>query len=158
MNVLILSLLAVLSADGTQSPRFKMPAGNPSRINACTFLTRDLVAKFVTVDDKKKLDLPPEETAVGNGSHCDYAGIGLGINSLADAARMRKSPPKDWVPVSGVGDAAYFHHVQNALAELMVWSGPHVFGVLLNVPVGGQAEQLKPKMIELANLIIPKLK
>lgn len=158
MNLLAVSLLTLVSAGGTQSAPYRIPAGNPARINACTFLTRDLVAKFATVDDKKKLDLPPEEIPVGNGSHCEYAGIGLGINSLPSADRMRKSPPKDWVAVSGVGDAAYFYSVQNALAQLAVWSGSHNFGILMNVPVGGKAEQLKPKMIELANLIIPKLK
>jgi hypothetical protein len=41
---------------------------------------------------------------------------------------------------------------------LAVWSGTHHFGILMEVPVGGTAEQLKPNMIQLANLVIPHLK
>ena len=71
---------------------------------------------------------------------------------------MRKSPGSGWVPVTGVGDAAFFHNVQNALAELFVWSGSHHFGILIDVPAGSAAEQLKPHMIEVANRIVPKLR
>jgi len=74
------------------------------------------------------------------------------------ADRMRKAPAPDWVPIGGVGDTAYFHNVQNALAEMFVWSGSRHFGILIEVPAGSTSEQLKPTMIQVANLIIPKLK
>ena len=115
INVLILSVLAVVSADG-RSLRDQKPAGNPPRINACTILTPDIVAKFTTAV-KTTVESKPTETPVGvNGSFCDYGGIGLQIDPFAtvSADRMRKSPTKDWVPVSGVGDTAYFHNVKNA--------------------------------------------
>ena len=93
-----------------------------------------------------------------NGSQCDIGGLILQIDPFAGADQMRKSPRKDWVPVSGAGETAYFHAVQNFVAELIVWSGPRHFGILMDVPAGGTAEQIKPKLIELANAIIPKLK
>jgi len=51
-----------------------------------------------------------------------------------------------------------FHNVQNALAELFVWSGSHHFGILIEVPDGSTAEQLKPHMIQVAKQIAPKLR
>ena len=158
MNVLILSLLAVMSTATPSSGQ--KPAGNPARINACTILTPDMAAKFAAAT-KTKVKSPPTEGPVGvNGSQCDYGGVGLHVEPLSTvgADRMRKSPGTDWVPVTGVGDTAYFHNVKNALAEMVVWSGSRHFGILIDVPAGSTSEQLKPKMIELANQIVPKLK
>lgn len=157
MNAVTLSVLVLVSASGATSPDQK-PAGNPARINACAVLTRDVAARVVT--DKAALDGRPVETPAGSsGSQCEYAGIILQINPFAaSAARMRKSPEKDWVPLGGVGDTAYFHHVKDVVAELIVWTGPHHFGVLMDVPAGSTAEKMKPTLVQLANLIIPKLK
>lgn len=160
MTVLILSLLAVVSAADAPSSSAQKAAGNPPRINACTVLTPDVVAQFTTAT-RTKMKTPPTETPVGvNGSQCDYGGIGLQIDPFAtvSADRMRKAPAPDWVPIRGVGDTAYFHNVQNALAEMFVWSGSRHFGILIEVPAGSTSEQLKPTMIQVANLIIPKLK
>ena len=161
MNVLMLSsLLAVVIAVGATPASDQKPAGRPTRIGACTLLTQDVVVKVTTPAAKTKANTPPVETPVGvNGSQCAYdGGVVVQIDPFAGADRMRKSPEKDWVLVSGVGETAYFHNVRNFMAELIVWSGSHHFGVLMDVPAGGTAEQIKPALIELANLIIPKLK
>jgi hypothetical protein len=156
MSVLIFSLLAVASVAGA-APAPDQPAGNPMRINACTLLTRDVVDKVKVA--KTVVTIPPEEKPAGaKGSYCDYGGVGLQIDPFAGADQIRKSPQKDWVPVSGVGDTAYFKNVQNVFAELIVWSGSHHFAIQMEVPVGATAEQLKPNTIQLAHLIIPKLK
>jgi len=159
MNVPILSLLLAVSAAATPSPSHQKPAGNRARINACTVLTRDLVDKVTTSASKPVPSKPPTETPAGlNGSYCDYGSIGLQIDPFSGADQMRKSPPKSWMPVSGVGDAAYINNVSDVFAELMAWSGSHHFAIQMEVPAGGTAEALKPNLIQLANLIIPKLK
>lgn len=157
MHVLILSLLALVSVVDAPPSSDQNPAGNATRIDACTLLTRDVVDKVRVA--RTAVKTPPEESPVGlNGSYCDYGGVGLQINPFAGADRIRKSPAKDWVPVSGVGETAYFNNVRDFFAELIVWSGSHHFAIQMEVPVGGTAEQLKPNTIQLANLIIPKLK
>jgi hypothetical protein len=157
MNVLLVSLLAVVGAVGAPPSSDQRPPGNQARINACTVFTRDMVATITT--DKKVLSATPKETPAGvNGSQCDIGGIELHLDTMADADRMRKSPRVNWVPLSGVGETAYFHNVQNYMVELIVWSGSHHFGILMEVPVGSKGEQFKPKLIELANQIVPKLK
>ena len=158
MNVVIFALAAVISIGAHSSPVQK-PGHNPARIEACAILTPDVAATFATAT-KTKVKAPPTASAVGNGSQCDYGAIALHVDPFAtvSADRMRKSPNKDWVPVTGVGDAAYFHSVQNVMAELIVWSGSHHFGVLADVPAGSTAEQIKPHMIQVAKLVAPKLR
>lgn len=159
MSVLVLSLLAVASAVGAVPSVGQTPAGNPARLNACAVLTRDMVDKVAVAAAKATVTSAPTATPVGvNGSQCDYGGITLQIDPFAGADRMRKTPAKDWVPVSGVGETAYFHNVRDFMAELIVWSGSHHFGVLMDVPVGSTAEQIKPNLVQLASLIVPKLK
>jgi hypothetical protein len=160
MNVLILSLLAVVSTVGSVPAFDQKPAGNPTRIHACTILTPDVVAKFTTAT-KIKVESAPTEAPIGvNGSQCDYSGIALHIDPFATvtADRMRKSPDREWAPISGVGETAYFHNVKDAFAEMFVWTGAHHFGILADVPAGTTAEQLKPAMIQVANLVAAKLK
>lgn len=93
-----------------------------------------------------------------NGSSCDKGQIGLQVNPFARPEELRKSPGKDWQPVSGVGDTAFFRNNRDQYAELMVWTGPHHFTIQLSVPVGGKADSIKPNVIGLANGIIPKLR
>jgi hypothetical protein len=156
MNILILSLLTVVSAVPASDQK---PAGNPARINACAVLTRETIAKVMTAANKPLRSTPPAETPVGpHGSSCDYNSIAWQIDPFANADSSRKSPSKSWVPVSGVGETAYFNNVSNFFAELFVWSGSHHFVINMEVKPGSTAEQLKPGLIQLANLIIPKLK
>ena len=159
MSALILSLVVVVSAVGASSSH-QRPGNSPARIDACTVLTPDMVATFATAT-RTKMTTTPSGSPIGvNGSQCDYGGIALHIDPFAtvSADRMRKSPNSDWVPVTGVGDAAFFHNVQNAMAEMLVWSGSHHFGILMDVPAGSAPEQLKTHMIQVAKLIVPKLR
>ena len=160
MKIIILFLLAAVSGLGAAPASDQNAAGGAARIKACTILLPDVAAMYATAT-KTKVKSPPTEAPVGvHGSSCDYGAIALHVDPFAavSADRMRKSPNKDWAPVSGVGDAAYFHNVQNMLAEMFVWSGSHHFGILVDVPAGSTAEQIKPDMIRAANLIVPKLK
>jgi hypothetical protein len=71
VHALILSLLALVTAIGAPPSSEQKPAGNPARINACSILTRDMVAKVTT--NKTILGATPQESPVGlNGSHCNF--------------------------------------------------------------------------------------
>lgn len=152
MSVLIAVSLAVFTASGPTAAE-----QTPARVSACALLTRELVTKVTT--PKMTVKAKPSETPVGaRGSNCDYGGVILQVDPFAGADKMRSSPQKTWVAVSGVGETAYFNTAYNAFAEIIVWSGTHHFGIYMDVPPGATAEQLKPNLIQLANLIIPKLK
>ncbi len=157
MNAVTLSLLVLVSASAVPTTDQK-PAANAPRVSACAVFTREVAAKVVT--SKAALDSRPVETPAGaRGSQCEYAGIIVQIDSFAgNGEAMRKSPRKEWTPLAGVGDAAYFNNVKDVVAEVIVWTGSHHFGVLMDVPTGSTAEQIKPALIQVANLIIPKLK
>ena len=158
--ILAASLAVVHLATAASSGQAKSaPAGNPNRINACTFLTREVVTKIAPPPNKFVLDIPPREEPIGaNGSACNYASIGLQIDPFPKADALRKSPRKDWQPVSGVGDTAFFHPNRTYFAELIVWSGTHHFTIQMSVPSGSTPDKEKPKTIELARTIIAKLK
>jgi hypothetical protein len=128
------------------------------RIAACSLLTPEVAKKFTTVTQRLVI-IPPSEEAMGEkGSACDYLDIRLQVDPFARADSMRKSPGKDWQPLSGVGDTAFFHNNRDRYAELMVWTGTHHFTIQMGVPDGSTAEKVKPNTIGVANAIIPKLK
>lgn len=129
------------------------------RMSACTLLSRDLVEKFNTGSNQVlKLMKPSEEPIGANGSACEDGNIGFQINPFARADDLRKSPGKDWQPLTGVGDTAFFRNKADTYAELMVWTGPHHFTIQLGVPPGGTVESVKPKAIALAHAIVAKLR
>ncbi|MCC6140905.1 MAG: hypothetical protein IT389_09865 [Nitrospira sp.] len=144
-------------------PHHAAQAGQ-SRIGACALLTDDLITKFDPTpphlrQSKVLKQFKFTEEPVGlNGSYCDNGQIGLQVNPFAKANELRKSPGRDWQPVPGVGDTAFFRNNRDEYAELMVWTGPHHFTLQLSVPVGGKADSIKPNVIGLANGIIPKLR
>ena len=162
MRPIVASLLAFvcLASDGAaaQAPG-GATAGKPA-IRACTLLTREVVTKFSTTQNKRLLDLiPPEEDQIGtHGTGCSYGGIYLQIDPFVRSEQLRKSPGKEWQSVAGVGDTAFFRSNRDMYAELMVWTGSHHFTIQMSVPSGGTAESVKPTTIALANALIPKLR
>ena len=163
----MLVLLAVVACTSIRvsamEPQNAAPTGKP-RISACSLLTDDLVTKFDTTPphlrqpEVRKHFKATEEPVGPNGSSCDNGQIFLQVNPFARADEMRKSPGKDWQPVSGVGDTAFFHNNRDLFAELIVWTGPHHFTIQLGVPAGGKSDSIRPNVIGLANEIIPKLR
>jgi hypothetical protein len=135
------------------------PRGGKPPISACSLLPADLVLKVGGINPQAVKILKPEEEAMGTtGSACEYGDIRLQGDPFARSEGLRKSPGKDWQPVSGVGDTAFFHANGRNYAELMVWTGAHHFTIQFGVPIGSTPEAIKPKTIELANAIIPKLR
>ena len=157
----MLALLLVIGSASVGMSAAQSPgaAATGKRISACALLTSDVMAKFDTSTPEMLKYSTPEEEPVGpNGTHCDYGRIGLQVNPFARSEDLRKSPGIDWQPVSGVGDTAFFRGSRGNLAELMVWTGPNHFTIQLGVPTGETPESIRPKVIGLANAIIPKLR
>lgn len=128
-------------------------------VHACAVLTRDLVTKYDTLNPKLHAMFKPEEEAVGpRGSSCNDGGILLQIDPFVREAELRKSPGKEWQPVGGLGETAYFRDNGGRWAELMVWAGSHHFTLQMTVPDGATAESVKPKATGLATALIAKLK
>jgi len=158
VRLFIASVLAIgtLTASALAA---QAPAAGKSRISACSLLPTDLVLKVGGINPQAAKILKPEEEAMGTtGSACEYGEIRLQVDPFARTDDMRKSPGKDWQPVSGVGDTAFFHANGRNYAELIVWTGGHHFTIQFGVPIGSTPEAIKPKTIELANAIIPKLR
>jgi len=154
VSVTLLSIVAWLAA---ASPAVSQ-SGKPA-IRACEVLTREMVVKYDTLNAKLRDLIPRQEESIGShGSSCDDGGILIQVNPFPRSDVYRKSPPKDWQAVSGVGDTAYFHNNANRWAELMVWTGNHHFTIQLSVPDGGTAESVKPNAMGLATALVAKLK
>jgi hypothetical protein len=136
-------------------------AARQQRLDACSFLPRPLMEKVTPGPvNKYVFEMKPHGEPVGvAGSSCDYATTGLQIDPFARADEMRRnSPGKDWQPLTGVGDTAYFRNNGGRWAELMVWTGAHHFTIQMGVPNGSTAEAIKPNTVTLAHAIIDKLK
>ena len=156
MNRLIAALLTIgigNTALAFQARGGGAPAG--SGIKACSVLTRDLVEPFSA--NKRALDLiPPEEETMSSGSACEWGVVRLQLYPARPGASH--TAPKDYQPLPGVGDAAFFHNNRNQYAELLVWSGTHQFTLQVSVPTGSTADAMKPKTVDLAQAIIKKLR
>ena len=154
-----LPLVACLAAASPAVAQPAKPASGQPAIRACEVLTRDIVAKFDTGNPKMRDLIPRAEEAIGShGSMCDDGSILVQIDPFLNSDSYRKSPPKDWQAVSGVGDTAYFRNNRDRYAELMVWTRGHHFTIQLSVPDGRTAEAVKPNTIGIATAIIAKLK
>lgn len=134
-------------------------AASSATASACSILTRDLVVPFA--ENKKVLDMlpPEEETLAGSGSACEWGVVRLQLYPAArGAAQKATAPNKEFQPVAGAGDAAFFRNNRNTYAELVVWTGMHYFTLQVGVPTGRTAEAIRPDVLALANAVIKKLR
>ena len=168
-NVIASSLVIGLfawSAAAEQAPSGGA-VGKPA-VKACSLLTKDLAMKVSGAANKSVFDLPPDEETLGtSGSACEYGDIRLQIDAFGPEVIDRTAKAQErgagskraanWVPVSGVGDRAYFNGDRN-YAELMGYVGRRTFTIQMGVPFQSTAENIKPNVIALANAIVPKLK
>jgi len=110
--------------------------------------------------ERQALDLamqvPPNGDALGAaGSECTY--VTLQVDPFAPGV-IEKQVKKDWVPMSGVGDAAYFRDNGGRWAELYVRTGAHVMTIQMSVPTGRTAASIQPNVVALAKVLLPQLK
>ena len=160
MHIVVASLLAIglTSLTAADQARSGGTAGPPA-LRACSLLTRELAMKVSGAVNKVVFDLAPDEEPVGkSGSACHYAGITMQIDAFTPEGITRVAEEnKEWLPVSGVGDRAYFRNNKNNFAELIGGAGAHTFTIQIGVPFQSTAEAMRPNAIALANAIIPKL-
>lgn len=130
-------------------------------LKPCGLLTPELVKKVGEASKTSADGATPKEVNMGaSGVACEWGEIMLQVDPITRARfeQLGKTGDKTWESVSGVGDAAYFHNVQDMVAELFVRVGPRTFAVLLNIPSGSTAAAFKPTFIAVANAVVPKLR
>jgi len=150
-----LAMMATVSPLAAQSAKGTSPG-------ACSLLTKELVLQVTPETNKAELDrlfgTPPEEHLLGpNRSLCDYAGLTLHLNPVHPKSfEANLSKDKEWVPIPGLGNVAWFHDVMGAMGELYVRSGPRSLGVVIMVPQGRTAESIKPNAVALAKAVLSR--
>lgn len=159
LTTFLVFLLALAGAVHTAAHGQTRDAAQRSK--PCALLTADLVKK-ASAGHKQSGPLPgPQEVSLGaSGLACEWGDVMLQIDPFPPAQldKLRMTDAKNWETVSGVGDAAYFHNVQNAVGELFVRVGGRTFAILMNIPAGTTAAASKPNFVLLANQIVPKLR
>ena len=159
--VVLLLVLSWFAARGMAPQTERGTAARTQAIRACSLLTRELVTEHTPLS-KQAFDLviqiPPSEDAAGqSGSECTYGGVTLTIDAFTPEAFEKARTPA-WVPISGVGEAAYFRDNGGRFAELYVRSNGHGLGIQMDVPTGRTSASIQPNAIALAKAILPKLK
>jgi hypothetical protein len=130
-------------------------------IKPCSLLSRELVEKATAAGAQAIAAAKPQEVSLGaSGQACQWGDVMVQVDPVPASrlGELSKSDPKNWESISGVGDAAYFHNVKDVMAELFVRVGPRTVGILMDVPVGSKAAAVKPKVVALAQAIVPKLR
>lgn len=134
------------------------PATGKPRISACSLLPADLVVKVGGISPQMAKALPPREEASGpNGSECNYGQIRLLVDPVIGSGASRQPPGKNWQALPGVGDTA-FSRDNGPFSEIVAWTAAHHFMLQFTVPTGSSLEATRPKAIELAQAIVPKLR
>jgi hypothetical protein len=138
--------------------------GRQGGTRACSILPKEEVRTILGVD-RKTFDLvpPSEERLAGAGSSCEYMGAGIQIDPFTPARleEIRKTSGKEWVPVPGVGDAAYFHDrsARAPYVELYVRSGARVVTVQADVNRPTETgRDARPRAVALAKALVAKLR
>jgi hypothetical protein len=158
----LLALVIVLGCSSTAAPSalaFGSEADGKASSGACSFLNDELMDQVSTPVPANMPDFPPEEEPAGTGSACFYRDIVLQIDPFTPAFIEQTASAKDseWMPVDGVGDAAYFRDNRGEYAELMGATGERSFTIQMDVPINGTAEAIKPNVITLAKAIAAQL-
>ena len=128
-------------------------------VSACTLMTKEEVRPFIRsrVFDQ----FPPEEERSGNGTGCTYAGVIMQLDPFPfsvfqQAANKEKT---GYETVSGLGDAAIFHHNTRAdAAEIAVRVGQRVFTAQVDLDTGESIASGKTRAIGLARVAVAKLR
>jgi hypothetical protein len=152
----VVSLLVAIVCTMSHATAFQTRSGGAASTTptACSLLTPDIVKKYI--DERAIKLLKPDDSPVGTkGTSCEYGRIGLRMNPFGEGTAPRSL--KEWLPVSGVGNAAFYDPTSRQYAELIVWTGRHHFGIQLGLPTGGTIESTRKEAIALANDIIKKL-
>ena len=128
----------------------------PQKISACALVPKEEVKKHLPW--MPLLDqMAVEEEPIGkDGSSCNYPSVFIQVlpfsQRMIDSARKKGGLE----PISGLGDEAYFHNNRDRYAELYVKTGQHLLTLQANVQ--GKIEAVKPGVLNLAKVLVAKLR
>lgn len=122
---------------------------------ACSLLTKELALKVTSVANKQVFDSVPaeEEKLTPNGTSCEYGDIRIQLRAVT-----RQGLGAEYVAVPNLGDQAWFRANRNRYAELTVTVGTRTLDIQMAVPSGGTVDAVRPKAIQLATELLPKLR
>ncbi len=110
------------------------------------------------VQNPQVLDIvPPQEEAL-EPLAWHHASTESARLQIFPGAGGKRTADKEWQPVSGAGETAFFRNNGNEYAELSFWTATHHLTLQVSVPTGSTAEAIKPKVLTLANQVIAKLR
>ena len=141
---------------------------NGAPLDACTLATNAEVSQIAEArpDIAKYWSAP---TASFGGSHCDYDGGSIRLyqgkdpaGALASTLKSSKIDDQPKVPVSGIGDKAFFMipfpgDQYKRLGLLVAYAGPHVLQLTLDAHHGETPDVTRPRLERLARLVLPRL-
>jgi hypothetical protein len=158
--IAVLVLASCAAAEAATLQAETRGAGTPAG-SACALLTKDLLAAHTPASKESfnlMMTVKPQEDQLGaKGSACTYGDVTMQIDPFP-AANLERTVQKDWTPVTGVGDAAYFRDNRGNYAELIVRSGGHLVTVQMSIPTGRTAASIQSNVIGLTKAILAKLK
>lgn len=108
--------------------------------------------------------------ASSGGTNCQYDGGSIQVyqgnaagNALESMLKAFKADQRPRVPVSGIGDKAFFmipkpDDQYNRLGLLAVYAGPRVLQLILDAQGDEPIEATKPRLERLARLVLPRLR
>jgi len=151
-------------------PAISSAAGSGTAVlDACTLATNAEMGQIAeeTAEFVKYWDAP---VASYGGSHCDYGGGSIRVYHGKAAAAAFESTLKAFkadkqprVPVSGIGDKAFFmipmpEDKYNRLGLLAVYEGPRVVQFILDAKGEEPIQATQPRLERLARLVLPRLR
>jgi hypothetical protein len=144
-------------------------AGSASApIDACTLATNAEMSR-IAEERAEIAQYWSAPVASYGGSHCDYDGGSIRVYQGTSAAARFESTLKTFkadkepkVPVTGIGDRAYFiipypNDQYKRLGLLAVHAGPRVVQFILDAKGGEPIEATRPRLERLARLVLPRL-
>ena len=137
---------------GTRQP----PEADPPKISACSLVPKEQVKKYLpwipALDQ-----MAVEEEAIGKyGSSCNYPSVFIQVLPFSQGTIDSARKNGRLEPLREVGDEAYFHNNRDRYAELYVKVGTHLLTLQANVH--GNIESVKPGVLDLAKVLVDKLR
>jgi hypothetical protein len=151
------------------APAVSSAAGSGTAVlDACTLATNAEMGQIAEekAEFVKYWDAP---VASYGGSHCDYGSGSIRVYQGKAAAAAFESTLKAFkadkqprVPVSGIGDKAFFmipmpEDKYNRLGLLAVYAGPRVVQFILDAKGDEPITATRPRLERLARLVLPRL-
>jgi hypothetical protein len=153
INAALVSLGLVFS---TPSSLLAQASTSEGRVGVCSLLPKEEIKKHLPWESF--LDqMPIEEEAIGaSGSACSYPTVHIQVlpfsQRMIDFAREKGGLEN----VDDLGDEAYFHNNADRYAEVYVKVGEQL--LTLQADADDDIEAVKPKVLELANALVAKLR